>query len=89
MLGHVVVQQHPDGHHGCRARRHGGVHQDDLVVLDVLGQAEVVQLGLARVPVGLDQDLPDPDVLAHLHTSAQCVSTMSHNDILPRKAPVP
>ena len=78
MLGHVVVQQHPDGHHGGRARGHGGVHQDDLVVLDVLGQAEVVQLGLASVPVGLDQDLPDPDVLAHLHNTALSVSTIYH-----------
>ena len=36
LLGDVVIQQHPDGHHGGGPRGHGGVHQDHLVVLDVL-----------------------------------------------------
>ena len=68
-LGHVVVQEHSDRHHGCCTCCHGGVHQDHLVVLDVLGQAEVVELRLTRFPVGLDEDLSDPDVLAHIAQS--------------------
>ena len=86
-----MVQQHPDGHHGGGPRGHGGVHQDHLVVLDVLiklfrvsvgmayecpsvhlWQSEVIQLGLPGVPVGLDQDFPDPDILADLRNT--CVS---------------
>ena len=55
-----MVQEDPDGHHGCGARGHGGVHEDDVVVLDVLGQPQVVQLGLARLPARLDQDLANP-----------------------------
>ena len=91
VLGHVVVQQHADGHHGRRPRGHRGVHQDHLVVLDVLiksfqisggmtyerpcvhlWQSEVIQLGLPGVPVGLDQDFTDPDILADLRNT--CVS---------------
>ena len=52
-----MVQEDPDGHHGCGARGHRGVHEDDVVVLDVLRQPQVVQLGLARLPPRLDQDL--------------------------------
>lgn len=44
LLGHVVVQQHSDGHDGRRAGGHRGVHQDHAVVLDVLRQPQVVQL---------------------------------------------
>ena len=66
MLGHVMVQQHSDGHHGRRSGRHRGIHQDHLVVLDVLGQAEIIQLRLPGVLVGLNENLANPDILAHL-----------------------
>ena len=45
LFRHVVIQDDPDGHHGGGSGWDGGVHQDDVVVLDVLGQAQVVQLG--------------------------------------------
>ena len=37
-------QQHPHSHHGCRARGHCAVHQDHVVVTDVLGEPQVVEL---------------------------------------------
>lgn len=92
-------QQHSDGHESSSAGGHGAVHQDDVVLADVLGQAEVVELQgweenptllqntcpssssrvgcnvqkratHLRLPcavVGLDEDLPQSDVLAHGH----------------------
>ena len=38
--------------------------EQHLVILDVLGQPEVVKLRLPRLPVGLDEDLANPDILA-------------------------
>ena len=55
-----MVQEDPDCHHSCGTRGHRGVHEDDVVVLDVLGQPQVVQLGLAGLPARLDQDLANP-----------------------------
>lgn len=51
LFGHVVVQQHADGHDGGRARRHRRVHQDHAVVLYVFREAEVVQLGKKKTVI--------------------------------------
>lgn len=40
-------QQHAHSHHGRSARGHGAVHQDHVVVTNVLGQPQVVELGAA------------------------------------------
>ena len=39
-----VVQQDSDGHHGCGARRHCGVHEQHYVVFNVTRQSQIVQL---------------------------------------------
>lgn len=38
-------QQHPHCHHGCSTRGDRAVHQDDVVLTDVLRQPQVVELG--------------------------------------------
>lgn len=40
-------QEHAHSHHGRGARGHGAVHEDHVVVADVLGQPQVVELGEA------------------------------------------
>ena len=42
--GHSTYQQHSDGHHGRCSRGHGAVHQNHMVLADVFGQPQVVQL---------------------------------------------
>lgn len=37
-------QQHTHGHHGRGSGGHGAVHEDDVVLADLLGQAQVVEL---------------------------------------------
>lgn len=37
-------QQHSDGHESSGSGGHGAVHQDDVVLADVFGQTEVVEL---------------------------------------------
>lgn len=39
-----TYQQHPDGHHGSGSRGDGAVHQDHVVLADVSGQPQVMQL---------------------------------------------
>lgn len=38
-------QQDAHSHHGRSPRGHGAVHEDDVVLADLLGQAQVVELG--------------------------------------------
>lgn len=45
---HPPYQQHPHGHHGCSSRGDRAVHQDDVVLTDVLRQPQVVELGRGR-----------------------------------------
>lgn len=44
VLRHFVVEQDPDGHDRSRTRGHCGVHEEDVVVLDVLWQSQVIEL---------------------------------------------
>ena len=44
-------------------------HENNLVVLDVLWQSQVVKLGLPRIRVCLDKNLPNLDILANLRES--------------------
>ena len=39
-----IYQQHSDGHERGSSGGHGAVHQDDVVLTDVFGQTEVVEL---------------------------------------------
>lgn len=66
LLGDVVIEQDADRHNGRRSRRHGRVHQDDAIVLDVLGKTQIIQFRFAGQLVRLDEDLADPDVLANV-----------------------
>lgn len=43
-VGMWTNQQHPDGHESSGSSGHGAVHQDDVVLADVFGQTEVVEL---------------------------------------------
>lgn len=42
-------QQDSDRHHGCSSGGNGAVHEDDVIVADVFGQTQVVQLARPRV----------------------------------------
>lgn len=44
----MTYQQDSDGHERRRPRGDGAVHQDDVVLTDVFGQAEVVKLETSR-----------------------------------------
>lgn len=44
----ATYQQHPHCHHGCRSSRNGAVHQNHMVLTDVSGQSQVVQLNGRR-----------------------------------------
>ena len=50
-------QQHSDGHHGGGARGDGAVHQDHVVLADLLGQPQVVELAKVKGASEARQDV--------------------------------
>ena len=59
LLRNIVVQQHPDSHDGSGARGDRGVEHEDAVLVDVLREAQVVQLeGIYLLRVSEANEVP-------------------------------
>ena len=58
VAGHSTYQQHSDSHHGRCSCGHSAVHQNHVVLTDVFGQPQVVQLRKPEEEEDIKMPLP-------------------------------